>query len=151
MAQSVEHVIGNDEVISSILITSSKKQVARLAFFIFFFLFQKERRVPIDKDGHILTLKEVVPIKIPRTPKTKVPMGKQGGDGFCELGSLTAALRAQEALAAAAIPSTVEKTESPSSRRGCTYGIRFFRQQENNVRAVLAAARIPVKAWNAED
>ena len=26
MAQSVEHVIGNDEVISSILITSSKKQ-----------------------------------------------------------------------------------------------------------------------------
>ena len=25
MAQSVEHVIGNDEVISSILITSSKK------------------------------------------------------------------------------------------------------------------------------
>ena len=34
MAQSVEHVIGNDEVISSILITSSKtkKQVNRPAF-----------------------------------------------------------------------------------------------------------------------
>ena len=28
MAQSVEHVIGNDEVISSILITSSKSSVA---------------------------------------------------------------------------------------------------------------------------
>ena len=28
MAQSVEHVIGNDEVISSILITSSKKALA---------------------------------------------------------------------------------------------------------------------------
>ena len=28
MAQSVEHVIGNDEVISSILITSSKKHIA---------------------------------------------------------------------------------------------------------------------------
>ncbi len=35
MAQSVEHVIGNDEVISSILITSSKKAHLhrRCAFF----------------------------------------------------------------------------------------------------------------------
>ncbi len=35
MAQSVEHVIGNDEVISSILITSSKKGKTdfRFAFF----------------------------------------------------------------------------------------------------------------------
>ncbi len=29
MAQSVEHVIGNDEVISSILITSSKKRTSQ--------------------------------------------------------------------------------------------------------------------------
>ena len=35
MAQSVEHVIGNDEVISSILITSSKKALAYAsAFFV---------------------------------------------------------------------------------------------------------------------
>ena len=35
MAQSVEHVIGNDEVISSILITSSKnKQPDRVAYFL---------------------------------------------------------------------------------------------------------------------
>ena len=35
MAQSVEHVIGNDEVISSILITSSRwnKQPNRVAYF----------------------------------------------------------------------------------------------------------------------
>ena len=36
MAQSVEHVIGNDEVISSILITSSRKKricFCRCAFF----------------------------------------------------------------------------------------------------------------------
>ena len=32
MAQSVEHVIGNDEVISSILISSSKEQVLYLLF-----------------------------------------------------------------------------------------------------------------------
>ena len=37
MAQSVEHVIGNDEVISSILITSSKKALAfASAFFVLF-------------------------------------------------------------------------------------------------------------------
>ena len=33
MAQSVEHVIGNDEVISSILITSSKKPTQSRWFF----------------------------------------------------------------------------------------------------------------------
>ena len=33
MAQSVEHVIGNDEVISSILITSSKKSCTQVQDF----------------------------------------------------------------------------------------------------------------------
>ena len=35
MAQSVEHVIGNDEVISSILITSSKSRLLEGAAFLF--------------------------------------------------------------------------------------------------------------------
>lgn len=35
MAQSVEHVIGNDEVISSILITSSKAPVSYRCFCVF--------------------------------------------------------------------------------------------------------------------
>ena len=35
MAQSVEHVIGNDEVISSILITSSKSLTQSVGLFIF--------------------------------------------------------------------------------------------------------------------
>ena len=35
MAQSVEHVIGNDEVISSILITSSKSLKRNLEGFLF--------------------------------------------------------------------------------------------------------------------
>ena len=39
MAQSVEHVIGNDEVISSILITSSNK-ATQSGCFIFFVLMQ---------------------------------------------------------------------------------------------------------------
>ena len=71
-------------------------------------------------------------------------------DCSAELGSLTYAMKAQKALAAAAIPSTVVKSESSSSRRGCTYGIRFSCQQEQNVRTVLGGARIGVKQWNAD-
>lgn len=73
---------------------------------------------------------------------------KEGGACFAELGSVTLAMKAQDALAAAAIPVTVEKTESAA--RGCSYGIRFSCLQENNVRAVLATARIPVKRWNGD-
>lgn len=69
-------------------------------------------------------------------------------DCYAELGSMTYAMKAQKALAAAAIPATIIKSESSSSRHGCTYGIRFSCQQENNVRTVLAAARITVKQWN---
>lgn len=73
-------------------------------------------------------------------------------DGGCiaEIGSLTGAMKAQKTLSAAAIPTSVVKTES-SSRRGCVYGIRFSRNQLNNVRTVLSAARISVKRWDTED
>ena len=77
-------------------------------------------------------------------------MKSYDGDCFAELGSMTGALKAQRALSAAAIPSFVEKIES-SSRRGCSYGIRFSCNQHGNVRAVLSAARISVKRWKAED
>lgn len=67
---------------------------------------------------------------------------------FAELSSMTYAMKAQQVLSAAAIPCTVIKQESASSRRGCTYGIRFSCLQKNNVRTVLDAARISVKRWN---
>ncbi len=95
-----------------------------------------------------------------KTPRTQRALGQRSGVGersgncFAELGSLTLAMKAQDALAAAAIPASVEKkekTESTASGRGCSYGIRFSCLQENNVRAVLSAARISVKRWNAED
>ena len=69
---------------------------------------------------------------------------------YAEIGSVTYAMKAQAALGAAAIPSTVVKSESSSSRRGCVYGIRFSCLQESNVRTVLAAARIPVRKWSGE-
>ena len=77
-------------------------------------------------------------------------MKEQLRNCYAELGSVTYAMKAQAALGAAAIPSTVIKSESSSSRRGCVYGIRFSCQQENNVRMVLSSARIPVKQWSME-
>ena len=63
-----------------------------------------------------------------------------------EIGSVTHAMKAQSALAAAAIPSEVIKSES-SSRRGCIYGISYPCAHASNVRNVLGAARIGVRNW----
>ena len=135
MAQSVEHVIGNDEVISSILITSSKRSNP-IGLLLFLF--------PSDLIRHILTMKEVVII---RTPNNTL----KGAEAcIAEFGSLTVAMKAQSVLASAAIPSFVEKLESSSSRRGCAYGLRLSCLQQNNARSVLKAARISVKQWNTE-
>ena len=64
---------------------------------------------------------------------------------FFELGSVSASMSAQRALAAAAIPSEVIKHEGISRSRGCVYGIEFSCVQANNVRAVLGAANIKIK------
>ena len=67
-----------------------------------------------------------------------------------EMPSLTQALRAEEALALAAIPSRVTKLET-SSRRGCVYGISFACAQESNVRMILQNAGIPIKSIASEE
>ncbi len=72
--------------------------------------------------------------------------------GYCsaEIGSVTQAMRAQNALAAVAIPTKLIKSQS-SSRHGCIYGVSYSCSQENNVRATLAKARVPVRHWNIDD
>ena len=75
----------------------------------------------------------------------------RGRDCSVELGSVTLAMKAQRALAEAAIPSTVIKYERSSGRRGCTYGLSFSCAQENNVRTVLGTSQLAVKQWNRGD
>ena len=65
-----------------------------------------------------------------------------------EIGSVTAAMKAERALSAAAIPCEVIKKESKARGRGCVFGIEFSCAQANNVRTVLGAARINPKNWN---
>ena len=67
------------------------------------------------------------------------------------MGTLTNAQKAQKVLSSAAIPSSVTKSESSSSRRGCVWAINFSCNQLENVRAVFSAAGISVKSWSTDD
>jgi len=78
-------------------------------------------------------------------------MNSYKGSCSAELQSMTVAQRAQKALASAAIPVSIVKTEPSSARRGCSYGIEFACNQLNNVSHVLSAAGISVKQWNTAD
>ena len=61
------------------------------------------------------------------------------------IGSLTQAMKAQNALSNAAIFSRVEKADSASTGRGCAYALSYPCSQEANVRAALRSAGIRVR------
>ena len=64
-----------------------------------------------------------------------------------DIGSLTAALKAQKALSRAAIPTTVIKNEPTSKSKGCSYGLSFSCAQAGNLQNVLEREGIRVKRW----
>ena len=64
-------------------------------------------------------------------------------------GSMTTALRAQRALAAAAIRSQVVKSDEQNGR-GCGYGVAFDARQKNNVQTILTTAHINVRRYAQE-
>lgn len=63
------------------------------------------------------------------------------------MGTLTAAQKAQKALAAAAIPASVGKSEGRVANRGCVWTVNFSCNQKQNVVSVLSNAGINVRAW----
>ena len=73
-------------------------------------------------------------------------MNNQSNICSAEIGSVTQALGAQKALAAAAIPAKVIKKESASRQKGCVYGLEISCRQFENARAILESAKIPVRA-----
>ena len=70
---------------------------------------------------------------------------------IAEICSMTQALRAQRVLADAAIPTTVVKTNSTNSSRGCAYGISFACAHSENVQNTLANAGVKVRRWKGEN
>ncbi len=64
-------------------------------------------------------------------------------------GSMTAALRAQRALASAAIRAEIVKSNNDSGR-GCGYGVAFAATQQGNVRTILTDAHVNVRRYTQE-
>ena len=78
-------------------------------------------------------------------------MSYTAGGCRAAIGGLTLAMRAQKALAAAAIPTAVIKYDSDArSNKGCTYGLAFSCAQRINVETVLVGEGIKVREWKAE-
>ena len=65
MAQSVEHVIGNDEVISSILITSSKKPKDNRPWVFSFYFFRISIRTTAAISVAITSASVMIPARLP--------------------------------------------------------------------------------------
>ena len=66
---------------------------------------------------------------------------------IAEIGSMTQALKAQRILSESAIPTTVVKSNSAKSGRGCAYGISFNCVQSENVQNALTSAGVKVRRW----
>lgn len=70
---------------------------------------------------------------------------KSGGTTVASVGSMTAAIGAQRALARAAIRSEIVKMEESTlgrGSRGCSYGVSFPAAQQSNAQATLSSANI---------
>ena len=60
------------------------------------------------------------------------------------IGSMTAAIKAQRALAAADLDAHIVSLSPGDSRKGCAYGIEFQAELEGAIRHVLRKERISV-------
>ena len=67
--------------------------------------------------------------------------------GVGAIGSMTAAIKAQRALASNGITVEIISLSPGETRRGCAYGIEYPLSLEANVRNVLRAARISVSQY----
>ena len=63
------------------------------------------------------------------------------------IGSMTGAMRAQDALSEAAIRSSVTKFSSGETGGGCAYGVTYPCSQSREVRYALERARIKVRKF----
>lgn len=67
--------------------------------------------------------------------------------GVGAIGSMTAAIKAQRALASSGIAVEIISLSPNETRRGCAYGIEYPLRLDTNVRNVLRAARISVSQY----
>ena len=78
----------------------------------------------------------------------KMPLSyKDGEKGIAAIGSMTAAIKAQRALASAGITAEIVSLSPSETRRGCAYGIEYPLQLESAIRNTLRAVRISVSQY----
>ena len=70
-----------------------------------------------------------------------------GGSCSAVIGSMTQAMRAQNALAEAAIRAVVVKVSSAKSTGGCAYGVDFPCTQMSNAKTILSHAGVRVREF----
>ncbi|MBQ9150801.1 MAG: DUF3343 domain-containing protein [Clostridia bacterium] len=63
------------------------------------------------------------------------------------IGSMTQAMKAQTALAEAAIRANISKISSSKTHNGCAYGVDFPCTQSGNVQMVLERAGVKVREY----
>ena len=75
--------------------------------------------------------------------------GAGWSSGICTavIGSMTQAMKAQSALAEAAIRASLTKISSSKTHNGCAYGVDFPCTQSRNVRVILENAGIRVREY----
>ena len=79
------------------------------------------------------------------------PQANRGEKLIAAIGSMTAAIKAQRALASSGIGSEVISLSPSDTRRGCAYGLEFSASDEREARAVLRIARIGVSQYLRKD
>lgn len=68
-------------------------------------------------------------------------------DCIASFASQTYAIKAQKALAAAAIPSRVVKLDGEKSKKGCSYGVEIPCSLLDNSKNILNKARVKVRRF----
>ena len=77
-------------------------------------------------------------------------MKNTNGECIAEIGSMTQAMRAQNALGEMAIPSTIVKTNSSKTNKGCAYGLSVDCKQRENADNIFQKSNVRVRRWKNE-
>ncbi len=86
-------------------------------------------------------------LQMKRKGRSNTESDAHGGICTAVIGSMTLSMKAQSALAEAAIRASIAKISSSETRSGCAYGVDFPCTQSANVRQILSREGIRVKQY----
>ncbi len=72
---------------------------------------------------------------------------KEAANGIAAIGSITAAMKAQRALARVGLACEIVALSPKETKRGCAYGVSYPLGTHTAIRNALRAAKIPVSEY----